>query len=369
MRYINKDPSGSFLMSELIPEWIVEHVPESILRGVLNTMGWLFKTVRTARFTSLIKRQLFIGLLAALLPAYSSASGNWLAPLLQNHALVGKIYSLEHQAFLSETDLLSELRSTAYLLIGEKHDNADHHRLEEKILTALNSPTPPYIVFEMLTDEQQLLTKTLQPNDTLQQMHDKLQWNDKGWPWRDYGPLINRAVQQGATITAGNINSALLKRIYKEGSANPELAAARFKSMISIAESVREKILDQIYESHCAMMPKEKLTPMLTIQLARDASMASAMIRDAETNKAPRPSILIAGSFHTQKNIGVPLHLHQLTRQPIKTLLLAEVSESHENPGDYASFQEADYIWFTPKQLDIDYCAGLRTQQRGSHKP
>lgn len=332
-------------------------------------MAWLSKTVRTARFTSLIRLQLIIGLLAALFPAYSNAAGNWLAPLLQNHPLVGKIYSLEQKAFLSETELLSELRSTTYVLIGEKHDNTDHHRLEEKILTALNSPTPPYIVFEMLTDEQQLLTNSLQPSDTLQQMHDKLQWNNKGWPWKDYGPLINTAVQQGATITAGNINPELLKRIYKEGSANPELATARFKSMASIAESTRNKILDQIHESHCAMMPKEKLTPMLTIQLARDASMAYAMLHDSKKNKADRPSILIAGSFHTQKNIGVPLHLRQLTQQPIKTLLLTEVSDSYENPNDYATHQEADYIWFTPRQLDIDYCAGLRTQLSGSHKP
>lgn len=332
-------------------------------------MAWLFKTVRTARFTSLIKRQLLIGVLVALLPAYSSATNNWLAPLLQNHPLVGKIYNLEQQAFLSETELLSELRSTTYVLVGEKHDNADHHRLEDKILTAINSPTPPYIIFEMLTDEQQPLINTLQTSDTLLQMHEKLQWNDKGWPWEDYGPLINTALQQGATISAGNINSALLKRIYKEGSANQELATARFKSMILIAEPVREKILDQIYESHCAMMPKEKLTPMLTIQIARDASMAYAMIHDTKTNKARRPSILIAGSFHTQKNIGVPLHLRQLTQQPVKTLLLAEVSDSYENPSDYATSSEADYIWFTPKQPDIDYCADLRTQQGGPHKP
>ena len=200
-------------------------------------------------------------------------------------------------------------------------------------------------------------------------MHEKLQWNDKGWPWEDYGPLINIAVQQNAIITTGNISSALLKKIYRQGSSTPELATARFNSMQSIPEQVKEKILDQVYESHCATMPKDKLTPMLNIQLARDASMADAMILSGETDEPQRTSILIAGSFHTQKNIGVPLHLHQLTDQPIKTLRLAEVREEHTKPGDYASDLETDFIWFTPKQADIDYCAGLRSKVGSQHTP
>lgn len=340
---------------------------------MLNTMAWLSKSVRatalrTRRFIPIIRRltikPLITGLLILLLPAYANATNHWLAPLLQNHPLVGKIYSLEDKSFISEAELFSRLQKTPYVLIGEKHDNADHHRLEEKILIALSSEAPAHIVFEMLTDEQQRLVSTLHPNDTLQQMYQKLQWNGKGWPWKDYGPLINTAVQQGASITAGNISSALLKKIYRQGSSAAELATARFNSMLSIPQLVREKILDQVYQSHCETMPKEQLTPMLNIQLARDASMAHAMISDAQTDETQRPSILIAGSFHTQKNIGVPLHLSQLTRQPIKTLLLTEVSETHETPSEYATTLETDYIWFTPKQLDIDYCAGLRTNDK-----
>ncbi|WP_372742144.1 ChaN family lipoprotein, partial [Neptunomonas sp.] len=322
--------------------------------------------MRTRRFIAIIRRltikPLLAGLLIMLLPAYASATNHWLAPLLQNHPLVGKIYSLEQQTFISEAELFSQLQKTPYVLVGEKHDNPDHHRLEEKILIALSSEAPAHIVFEMLTDEQQPLVSTLHPNDTLKQMYQKLQWNGKGWPWNDYGPLINTAVQQGASITAGNISSALLKKIYQQGSSAAELATARFNSMLSIPRMVREKILDQVYQSHCETMPKDQLTPMLNIQLARDASMAHAMISDVQTEETQRPSILIAGSFHTQKNIGVPLHLSQLTRQRIKTLRLTEVSETDENPEEYATSLEADYIWFTPKQLDIDYCAGLRAK-------
>ena len=337
-------------------------------KGVLNTMHCLYKAVGVFEGTRLAP---MLGLLSMLLTADANAvANNWLAPLLQNHPLVGQIYSVEQQQFISETALLSALQKTPFVLIGEKHDNADHHRLEEKILTTLSSQAPSHIVFEMLTDEQQPLINTLQPSDTLDQMQHKLHWNDKGWPWKDYGPLINTAAQQGAAIAAGNINSALLKKIYLQGKSTPELATARFNSMQSIPESVKEQILDQVYKSHCETMPKEKLTPMLQIQLARDASMASAMISDTQIiNEKQRPSISIAGSFHTQKSIGVPLHLRQQTQLSIKTLLLAEVSETNEDPGDYATSLEADFIWFTPKQQDIDYCADLRTKIRSQHKP
>ena len=305
---------------------------------------------------------LFTLLLSANALATNHSDNRWLAPLLQNHLLVGKIYSFEQQQFINEAGLLSELQKTPFVLIGEKHDNSDHHRLEKKILTSLISKQHTNVVFEMLTDQQQPLINTLTSSDTLEQMQQKLEWNDKGWPWEDYGPLINVAVQHNAIITAGNISKSIVHKLYQHQNADQQLSTSRFDTIKSIPESVKEVTLNQVYESHCASMPKDKLIPMVDIQLARDASMANAMIVGASANKEPLPSILIAGGFHTQKNMGVPLHLSQLTDQPLKTVLLVEVIDNRLLPEEYATSLQADYLWFTPKQSDIDYCASLRNK-------
>jgi uncharacterized iron-regulated protein len=294
-------------------------------------------------------------------PVYGHTSNLWLAPLLQDHMLVGKIYNIEQQQFISEAALFSALQQTPYILVGEKHDNNDHHRLEKRILEQLLNDSSTQVVFEMMTMEQQSKINTLNTDDTLEEMNQKLEWNDKGWPWNDYGPLIETAVRRHAAIKAGNINTSTLQEIYRQASSQQVSSAAGFKTVEEISDKVKETILNQVYESHCQMMPRDQLAPMLAIQLERDASMANAMITTEQG-----PSVLIAGSFHTLKDVGVPLHLQQLTHSRLKTLLLSEVAQGKNNPEDYASSSEADYIWFTPMQSNQDHCADLRLRHKSS---
>ncbi|BBB29010.1 ChaN family lipoprotein [Neptunomonas japonica] len=289
---------------------------------------------------------------------FSQANAEWSAPLLQNHPLVGKIYSLDDQAYITEKTLITDLQKSHYVLVGEKHDNEDHHRLELQLLESLLNKPHTRVVFEMLTDEQQSNIALLSSTDSKDQIHRKLSWNDKGWPWKDYAPLIHNSLLKGANISAGNINRATIKQIYQQKNNDTLFNETPFKTLKNIPEVAKKQILNQVFESHCQLMPKAQLAPMMTIQLTRDASMANAMLIGKE------PSILIAGSFHTQKNIGVPLHLRQVTKQTTKTVLLAEVRKNQLQPEDYASLSEADYIWFTPKQVEKDYCASLRDKHK-----
>lgn len=307
----------------------------------------------TALLSSLVTFFLFLS------PLTSKANTVWSAPLLQNHPLVGKIYNVKQEKFISQEILITALKKSPYVLIGEKHDNADHHRLELQLLESLVNKPHTQVVFEMLTDEQQSNISLLKADDNLVQMHEKLAWNDKGWLWSDYAALIQTSISHGAQIRAGNISRPIIKQIYQQNNIDALSNKVRFQTIKNISETAKEQILNQVFESHCQLMPKTKLVPMMTIQLARDASMANAI----STSK--KPSILIAGSFHTQKNVGVPLHLEKNGDQTSTTLLLAEVKQSGLKPGSYASPDEVDFIWFTPKQVEKDYCEGLRL----NHKP
>ena len=149
-------------------------------------------------------------------PLFSYASTEWSAPLLQNHPLVGKIYSVDDQAFITEKALLANLRRAHYVLIGEKHDNEDHHRLELQLLESLLNKPHTHVVFEMLTDKQQNNIALLTSDDSKDQIRTKLAWNDKGWPWKDYAPLIQNSLKKGASISAGNIHRATINQIYRD---------------------------------------------------------------------------------------------------------------------------------------------------------
>jgi len=296
----------------------------------------------------------------------SLAKIDWQSPLLQDHPMAGNIFSTASRSQLSERELLQQLSQSQYLLIGEKHDNPDHHQIQKRLLNRLLQRNKTRVVFEMLNDKQNTALEQLSPSDSLKQIKSKLDWPDSGWNWSDYGPLIQSAVQQQSEIRSGNIARPQLQEIYRNGPASI-VTSDRFRSFSLVTQEVRDTIQQHVYESHCKTMPLEHMTPMVNIQIARDASMASAM-----TSKlaARQHTILIAGSFHSRKDLGVPLHLNALSTTPnthdSTTLLLLEVETDMTDLGDYAYAENmvADYVWFTPKYTAKDYCADLRSTKK-----
>jgi len=281
---------------------------------------------------------------------------NWQAPLLQDHPMTGLIYDLARQSTISETELISQLRQSELVLIGEKHDNSDHHQLESRLIKALTQgQKKPAVVFEMLNDKQQPQLDNLSDDASLHTMKARLEWSKHDWPWSDYGPLFQLTRKNQAPLIAGNISRSAIRSIYKQ---EPDaLSEHRYSTLHGIPDTVRQKVHSEIYRNHCELMPRETLEPMVNVQLARDASMANAMLK----HRTEQGAILIAGGFHVRKDLSVPLHLS--ARQPELTqsiVLLAEVQADKNSPADYSNAQQADYLWLTPRQNDIDYCAQMR---------
>ena len=110
---------------------------------------------------------------------------------------------------------------------------------------------------------------------------------------------------------------------------------------------MRLPLLAQIRESHCGMLPDDQLPAMLAVQQQRDRRMAERF-RDA-----PLPAMLVAGSFHARRDLGVPVHLRDLGAEKVQVLMLVEA-------GQAVTTREADYAWYTPAQPDKDYCAEMK---------
>jgi len=288
----------------------------------------------------------------------------WQAPLLQQHPLVGHIYDLDSQQRISEKELFQRLQQAPLVLIGEKHDNNDHHQIEARILKNLVTPThSPAVVFEMLNDTQQPVLDQLAANSPLESIKTKLAWKPKSWPWKDYGPLFQLTLQLKAPLIAGNIHRERIRAIY--GKQKDALAEPRFNTVKGIASSVREQINEEIYLNHCEMMPRTQLQPMVDIQLARDAAMADAMLQ----HRTRAGAILIAGGFHVRKDLSVPLHLNARAPELERAVvLLAEVEGGLTRLEDYRQNTSADYLWLTPKQDEKDHCAEMRKamKQKGA---
>jgi uncharacterized iron-regulated protein len=65
----------------------------------------------------------------ALLVAGCSKGGkiDWESPAERAHPLVGRIWDVKAGAFIGEDVLVARLVASRFVLLGERHDNPDHH--------------------------------------------------------------------------------------------------------------------------------------------------------------------------------------------------------------------------------------------------
>ncbi|MBC3879862.1 ChaN family lipoprotein [Undibacterium sp. LX40W] len=299
---------------------------------------------------SVCSRLAFALLLGLLVPASTNAEEK-----NQTHPLQDQIVDKQGQTLTREL-VAEKIRRHAYVFVGEKHDNPRHHQLELDILRIRFSGVEQgkgSAVFEMLDDAQDTFIAQLKREQSLDEMKQVMQWPNKGWDWNSYGPLFRESVQFDA-LKSGNISRSMISTIYKDGqkilTSTPKLFSATKQST-----ETQNYLLDQIFGSHCGMQSRDTLQPMLHIQLAKDASMASAMASDAR-------AILIAGGEHVRPNTGAPTHLKTLLpNADILVIQLVEVKADKLKLNDYLpAVGAADLYWFTEATPEQDYCSGVK---------
>lgn len=255
----------------------------------------------------------------------------------------GEIRDLRSGEILTAQQLLTRLSKPAQLIIGEQHDNADHHAVELWLLQALGERRlQGSLLLEMLTpDQQPKVDEVRHAGSSPADLPGALTWQD-GWDWNLYGPIVRFALSQPYPLLAANLDSTQIRAFYRQP---PILQGAR-----SNAAAVKSTLLEQIRDSHCGLLPESQMPAMLAVQQQRDRRMAERLI------SAPAPSLLLAGAWHARKDVGVPLHVVDLGAVQAPTvLLLAE-------QGSEVTAAMADYVWFTPATAPQDYCAQMRKQ-------
>jgi uncharacterized iron-regulated protein len=256
----------------------------------------------------------------------------------------GRILDLQSGQALSSHALVARLAQAPRVVVGEQHDNRDHHMLQRWLLQALaEQRAQGSLLLEMLTPQQQPKVDAVRQLPALpKDLPGALDWSP-GWDWNLYGPVMEFALPQPYPVLAANLDRTEIQRIYRQ---MPSVEGERSNS-----SQVKEKLLGQIRESHCDLLPESQKPAMLAVQQQRDRRMAEQLL------KAPTPALLFAGAWHGRKDVGVPLHVRDMgaNETPV-VLMLAE-------EGSNVTSAMADYVWYTPATPPQDYCAQMRGQQ------
>ena len=308
-----------------------------------------------------VKKLFFVIALGLSAYSYSEIERplSWQSRLYVDHVLVGKIWDSANQEFVSIEEFTSAIEESRYLILGEKHDNPDHHELQLAILNhLLDLNLVSLVAFEMMDSDSQERLDTLHSakNQDSEALKEYLQWDEEGWEWLFYGPLIYSAYSSGVSIKASNLTNSRMMEIYGLSELPPELDI--------FDDITRRRLASDIDESHCGLLPESQFPSMIRVQQGRDYSMASSL----SSRKDELMKILIAGNYHARKDLGVPKYLMandlRLAADSIVSVSFMEVNLNETEPNAYLEMSgdmaSHDFLWFTPVVSEEDYCASLR---------
>ena len=279
-----------------------------------------------------------------------------------DHPDVGKIWSVADTRDITPDELIFRLAKSRNVLIGEIHDNPDHHRLQAWIIAQLAARgRNPAVVMEMIgKDSSEILQAYLaNPKRTPEGLGEALKWAESGWPeWKFYQPIAEAAFAANLSIKPGDAPRAELRGITKDGpSAIPPETVKRLRLDHGLSPGLEKALHDEIIAAHCNMLPEKAMPKFVFIQRLRDAHLAEAMEAPENTGGA----VLIAGAGHVRRDRAVPVYL----QSSAAVVVLAEAHPGEPlsaayGPEDPAGKPAADYIWLTPGMERPDPCEEMR---------
>jgi uncharacterized iron-regulated protein len=299
---------------------------------------------------------------AAAVEPPRGANEAWLTRLDADNQLVGEIWDVRNGVFVTLPQLAEALAKARFVLLGEKHDNPDHHVLQAEVIERLVTlGRKPAVVLEMLEESQQptIDQYVARPDATAAGFGAALGWEKTSWPpFSEYQPIFSAAFAHRLRLVAGNIAHADAKALVKQGvSALSAERAQRLRLDRQLPPQLEASLIDELRASHCGHLPERLLAPMALAQHARDAQMAKALAESGGSDGA----VLIAGGGHARRDRGVPYYLSlEAPGATQASVVLREVRRGETDPKRYLDEEGPfDFVWFTPRASDEDPCAAF----------
>ncbi len=285
----------------------------------------------------------------------------WRSAVAAEHWMAGLIWLPRAHHAVTPATLAAMLAGADVVLLGETHDNPDHHALQAWVLRRLiASGRRPALAFEMLGADQAPALSAHLARDAGDAggIGAAVDFAGGGWgDWAAYAPLARIALDAGLPLVAANPPREQVRLIVRFGMVPQELAA-RLGGGPRLPEPMLAALRREIQDSHCGMLTEPAVARMALAQIVKDANMAAVLADTARVR--PGGVVLLLGSGHARLDRGVPYHLRALAPQAkVFSLGLIEI-DRRAGSADLAALAAAyDAVWFTPAVAEDDGCGAF----------
>jgi uncharacterized iron-regulated protein len=247
-------------------------------------------------------------------------------------------------------EVIEAARGAGIVILGEIHDNPQHHENQRAITAALQ---PAALVFEMIPQALEAEVNDLRAEGAgADEIAAALGWEESGWPDFAHYAAILEAAPEARVFGAGQ-PAEDVERAMEEGAAavfGPDATNYGLDKPLKPDEQAAREALQA--RAHCDALPEEMLPRMVAAQRFRDAGLADAALW-ARTMTGDGQVVVIAGSGHADKRRGVPAAL-KVAAPEVKVL---SVGQLEAMPKDAAAF---DKILLAPAPEREDPCLELK---------
>jgi uncharacterized iron-regulated protein len=232
------------------------------------------------------------------------------------------------------------------VVLGEIHDNPEHHRNQAHIVAALQ---PAAIVFEMIAQEDEgVLNELRAAGASREEIAEALDWANSGWPDFAFYAEILEAAPAARIFGAGQPN-ADVRRAMVEGAAGVFGPDARIYGLDQPLEPEEQALREaELAASHCGAMAPEVLPGMVEAQRFRDAGLADAALW-ARIMTGEGQVAVITGSAHADRLRGMPAML-ALAEPETRVLSLGQFEGTVDDPDAF------DAVLVAPAPERADPC-------------
>lgn len=263
---------------------------------------------------------------------------------------------------LSAGQLAERLRDTRLLLIGETHTSADFHRVQLRVIRALQeSGRKVMIGLEMFPyTEQRSLDHWRDGLLTEAGFLTLARWYEFwGYHWNYYRDIFLYARDNRIPMYGVNTPREVVTAVRQKGIDNlSERDRQYVPPRIDVDSADHLAFFKASFDDDNPMhgnMPEAMLKSMQAAQATWDASMGYNSVK--VLNASPKDSILVVlvGSGHVAYGVGIERQARQWFDGKITTLIPVPVLDSDEQPVTGVKASYANFVWGIPYERDELY--------------